>query len=102
MKVTGKITKKETKEGTTAGKDWKRCSYSVGNITCSTFDTKYMGFVEGDEVDIEYEQQGNFFNIKSVNYPSEKPEGNAEGNGQDFAKTLGKGKKYLVTIEEVK
>ena len=82
MKTKGKIQQKQIKSGETDGKEWKRCSYVVNNKMYSTFDTKFMDFKEGDEVEIEFETKGNFNNI--LNMTSGK-----------------KVKKYIITIEEV-
>ena len=98
MKITGEITKKEIKEGSTAGKDWKRCSYTIGNTAYSTFDTKLMEFFEKNIVDLEYEQEGNFYNIKDMELASLQMEGSPEDITRK-AISLQPGKKYLVTIE---
>lgn len=104
MKITGEITKKEIKEGATAGKDWKRCSYTIGNTAYSTFDTKYMDFAEKNIVNIEYVQEGNFFNIKSMELASLEMEGSPEDitrKAVAAASSTAKGKKFIVTVEEL-
>jgi len=84
--IKGKIRKKEIKSGETNDKSWKRCIYVIEDKVLSTFDTKFMNFKEGDEVEMQYEVKGNFNNI--LNAMLLKP------NNKKI-------KKFIVTVEEL-
>jgi len=86
MIVQGKIKKKEIKSGETNGKSWKRCSYTIGDRIFSTFDTKFMEFNEGDEVEFKYETKGNYNNILEAMLIGNKSK---------------KIRKFIVTMEEI-
>ncbi len=71
-KVIGKIQYiKLTKEGIKFNKTWKLYTLKLNDKLYSAFSNgnsgEYDFYVEGDEVEIEYEQNGDYRNIKKIN-----------------------------------
>jgi len=72
QKTIGRIDKKDTKTGKKAdGSEWKNFSFRIGGKFYSTFDTKLDKFDEGDNVKVEFEVDGRFNNIKSMEATTE-------------------------------
>jgi len=67
--VSGKIEKINISEGVTKGKGWKRVTLKIDGSEnlYSTFRAEILDrFSEGDEVSLEYEKAGKFYNIVKI------------------------------------
>jgi len=65
-KIKGIIESKSEKTGETNGKPWKRYALRIGGKTFSSFDIFLDKINEGDSVEIDYEIEGNFNNIRDI------------------------------------
>lgn len=73
MKVSGRISGKNIQEGETNGKSWKRAVFTIDEKKYSTFDSKIIdGFAIGDNVELDFIQDGMYKNIKSLEKTKEE------------------------------
>lgn len=104
--ITGKIQKVYDSNGTkNDGSPWKKRTYVINGKFYSTFDTKLMGYEQGQEVTIDYDtdNSGKYNNIFSI-YPAGSEGGETQNSGVPnvpLSTGNSKKKKYLVTVEEV-
>lgn len=81
MEMQGVIEEKSSKSGETNGKTWSRHVFKIGGLTMSTFDDKLnTGFNVGDFVEVIYENQGKYHNIKSMVKKEGQPQINTASN----------------------
>jgi len=67
MKVQGIIQEKKVTAGEKNSKKWTRAVYKLNNITYATFDKELReAFNPGDNVELEYTEQGAFKNITNA------------------------------------
>lgn len=67
MTIKGQIESVEIKTGKSPKGSWKRWAYKIGDKSYSTFDAKIGDkFKVGDNVSIDGEQDGQYFNMKSM------------------------------------
>lgn len=64
--ISGIIEKKDRKTGHGDKGDWVRIAYTIGGKHYSTFNQDYDVFKEGEKVDIEFEKNGVYNNIKTM------------------------------------
>jgi len=71
--IVGRIEDKQTKEGATNGKAWKRFMFKIGGESMSTFDTAYDEFKVGELAEVEYTVNGAYKNINWMNKSESLP-----------------------------
>ena len=73
LKLSGNVEKKVVQMGDKDGKSWKRIAYTVGGKTFSTFDVASEGIAnEGELVEVTYEVNGKYNNLKEIKKLEEK------------------------------
>jgi hypothetical protein len=73
IKITGSVEEKVVQRGDKDGKAWTRIAFTVGGKTFSTFDIASEGIAnKGDLVEVEYEVNGKYNNLKGIKKLEEK------------------------------
>lgn len=101
MKIKGKIENKESKEGSTKGKDWKRIVFTVNGKKYSSFDTRFEGFKIGQLVELEVESNGKYNNIKSMEEATGNPGPEVDWDAKDKRNAKMNGVNNAVRILEI-
>ena len=73
IKAVGVIQDKQSKEGNTNGKDWKRFMFKIGEKSFSTFNSDLDEFKVGDNVAIVYTVSGIYNNLVSMEESESAP-----------------------------
>ena len=82
--IFGRIQKKVIENGNTKGKDWTRSVFTINEKNYATFDDNIRhDFQEGDEVKITLEQNGKYWNMKSMEKVQPQAS-NAQNNPMEF------------------